>query len=171
MKKNKRIDEIIRVDLAGEKGAIQIYKGQLAVLKNKPLSKEILTMLEKEQEHYKKFVELLLEYKVRPTLLDPIWNMGAYGLGVISAALGKKATMACTEAVEEVIIDHYERQAKFLKNKDTALHKITQKFAADEKEHMDLAKEFDTGQDILHRTFKLGIKTLSKIAIRVSEKI
>ena len=60
MKKNKRIDEIIRVDLAGEKGAIQIYKGQLAVLKNKPLSKEILTMLEKEQEHYKKFVELLL---------------------------------------------------------------------------------------------------------------
>lgn len=171
MTHKKKIDEIIRVDLAGEKGAIEIYKGQLAIIKDKKLSKEIKIMLEKEQEHFEKFSELLIKYKVRPTVLDPIWKAGAFGLGAVSAFLGKKATMACTEAVEEVIIDHYQNQSKFLKGKDEALRKVTEKFALDEKSHMHKAKEFDTGTDVFHKVFKLGVKTLSKVAIKVSEKI
>ena len=143
MKIRKKIEEIIRVDLAGEKGAIAIYKGQLAIIKDKSLSQEIRNMLKKEEEHYKKFSELLIKYRVRPTILDPIWEKGAFGLGLISAALGKKATMACT-AVKEVIIDHYENQAKYLKGKDNYLEKITKKFADDEKDHMLQAKKYDT---------------------------
>ena len=79
--------------------------------------------------------------------------------------------MACTEAVEEVIVEHYESQAKFLKGVDNNLSKITKKFANDEKDHMIKAKNYGTGSDPLHKAFKVGVKNLSKIAIRVSEKL
>lgn len=171
MNVKKKINQIIRVDLAGEKGAIEIYKGQLAIIKDKTLSKEIKAMMVKEEEHYKKFKELLVSYRVRPTVLDPLWKVGAYGLGVVSATLGKKATMACTEAVEEVIIDHYQNQSKYLKEKDKSLSKITGKFALEEKDHMHIAKNYDTGNDPFHKTFKIAVKALSKIAIKISEKI
>ena len=135
------------------------------------MSNEIKKMLKKEEEHFNKFSELLIKYRVRPTVLDPIWKTGAFGLGLLSAALGKKATMACTEAVEEVIIDHYQSQAKYLKGKDSTLEKITKKFANDEKDHMLQAKNYDTGSDVFHKIFKLSVKSLSKFAIKVSEKI
>ena len=89
MSHRNKIEEIIRVDLAGEKGAIEIYKGQLAIIKNQSLSKEIKKMLKKEEEHFNKFSELQIKYRVRPTILDPIWKTGAFGLGLLSAALGK----------------------------------------------------------------------------------
>ena len=171
MKYKKKIDQIIRVDLAGEKGAIGIYKGQLAIIKDKSFSEEINKMLKKEEEHFKKFSELLIKYRVRPTVLDPLWEKGAFGLGLLSAALGKKATMACTEAVEEVIIDHYQNQAKYLKGKDNNLAKVTRQFAEDEKDHMHQAKNYDTGNDFFHKAFKIGVKSLSKLAIKLSEKI
>ena len=170
MSKNK-IKEIIRVNQAGELGAIQIYKGQLAVLKNKSLSKHLRDMLEKENKHYEKFNELVLTYKVRPTILSPLWRAGAFGLGVFTAMMGKKATLACTEAVEEVIIDHYEKQSAYLKGKDSELSKLTKKFCKEEKEHLDFANEHDTGNDLFHKTLKKGIKIISKTAIKISEKI
>ena len=119
-------------------------------------------MLIKEEEHFKKFSELLVKYKVRPTILDPLWKLGAFSLGIVSASLGKKATMACTEAVEEVIIDHYQKQTQYLKGKDDNLAKITKKFCEEEKEHLDFASEHDTGNDLFHNTLKKGIKLLSK---------
>ena len=167
----KRIKEIIRVNQAGELGAIQIYKGQLAVLKKKPISRELNEMLEKEYNHYETFNKLIIDYKVRPTALNPIWKVGAYGIGVITAMMGKKATMACTEAVEEVIINHYEKQTEYLKDKDKKLSKITKKFCAEEKEHLNLAKKHDTGSDLFHTALKLGIKNISKAAIKISEKV
>tara|TARA_Y100000589_G_scaffold329263_2_gene375307 strand:+ start:725 stop:1234 length:510 start_codon:yes stop_codon:yes gene_type:complete len=167
----KRVEQIIRVDQAGELGAINIYKGQLAVLKRKKISKELREMLEQEETHYKKFSELLLEYDVRPTILSPIWKVGAFGLGVITAALGPKATMACTEAVEEVIVKHYLNQAEFLKNRDKKLYRVTKKFAREEQEHMEISKKHDTGQDKPHKILKNGIKKLSRLAIRLSERI
>ena len=166
----KRIREIIRVNQAGELGAIQIYKGQLAVLKNKPIANDLKDMLSKEKKHYDKFNELLNSYEVRPTIFSPIWKTGAFGLGVITAILGKKATHACTEAVEEVIIDHYQKQTQYLKGKDNSLAKITKKFCEEEKEHLDFASEHDTGNDLFHSALKKGIKLLSKSAIKISEK-
>ena len=167
----RKINEIIRVNQAGELGAIHIYKGQLAVLKKKTISKELNDMLEKEFTHYETFNKLIIEYKVRPTALSPLWKIGAYGLGVVTAIMGEKATMACTEAVEEVIINHYEEQTKYLKNKDKKLSKITKQFCKEEKEHLDLAKKFDTGSDFFHKALKSTIKKISKIAIKVSEKV
>ncbi len=166
-----RIKEFIRVDQAGELGAIKIYQGQLAVLKNKPIAKELKQMLDKEMKHYETFNSLILEYKVRPTALRPIWELGAFSLGALTAIMGKKATMACTEAVEEVIIKHYEEQSNYLKNKDERLRRITKKFCKEEKEHLDLSKNHNTGNDFFHNSLKKSIKKISKLAIKLSEKI
>ena len=171
MKKNKKIEEIIRIDQAGELGAIQIYKGQLAVLKNKKISKVLLEMLEQENRHYSTFNKLIIEKNVRPTLLNPIWKIGAYSLGVITAIMGPKCTMACTEAVEEVIIKHYEDQTNYLKKINNNLYKTTSKFAKEEKDHMDVAKSHDTGNTGFHKLLKIGVRSISKAAIKISEKI
>ncbi len=168
---NKKIKEIIRVNQAGELGAIQIYKGQLAVLKKKYISKELNEMLQKEFVHYKTFNKLIIDYQVRPTAFSPIWRAGAFGLGVVTAVMGKKATMACTEAVEEVIINHYEEQTKYLKNKDKTLYKITKKFCKEEEAHLEAARQHDTGSDFFHKTLKAGIKKLTKVAIKISKKV
>ena len=167
----KKIKEIIRVDQAGELGAIKIYEGQLAVLRNKSISKELNEMLEKEKKHFETFNKLILQYRVRPTALSPIWKIGGFGLGAITAIMGEKATMACTEAVEEVIISHYEKQYKYLKGKDEKLRKITSKFCKEEKEHLNISKSYDTGKDFFHKNLKSSIKMISKIAIKLSEKI
>jgi len=171
MSVKKKISEIIRVNQAGELGAIQIYKGQLAVLKNKKISKELKNMLEKEHIHYQTFNDLLFSYRVRPTALSSIWKTGAYGLGVITAVMGKKATMACTEAVEEVIIEHYEKQSNYLKGKDDKLSRLTKRFCKEEKEHLDTAKTHETGNDFFHNTLKKGIRVISKTAIIISKKL
>lgn len=167
----KKIREIVRVNQAGELGAIQIYKGQLAVLRNKPISKEIIAMLKQEERHYQTFSNLLTEHNIRPTFFYPIWKVGAYGLGVFTAMLGKEATMACTEAVEEVIVQHYEKQSKYLKKNKNNLYKITTKFAREEKEHMDIANKLGTGKGFKYRLLKSGIKSISKIAIKIAKKI
>tara|TARA_A100001015_G_scaffold308473_1_gene406170 strand:+ start:2594 stop:3103 length:510 start_codon:yes stop_codon:yes gene_type:complete len=167
----RKIEEIIRVDQAGELGAINIYKGQLAVLKRKKLAPTIRKMLLQEEEHYEKFSALLLQHKVRPTLLSPFWKLGAFGLGIFTASLGPKATMACTEAVEEVIVKHYLDQSYFLKNKNKELSDLTKKLASEEEDHMRISKDHGTGNNIGHKILKFGIKKISKIAIRLSEKI
>ena len=108
--KNK-LDKILRVDHAGEVGAAKIYEGQLKVLGKTDVGPMIQHMKDQEKEHLDTFHELLNEHEVRPTVMLPIWNLAGYGLGIISAAMGKKAAMACTIAVEEVIGKHYEKQA------------------------------------------------------------
>ncbi len=166
-----RVKEILRVNHAGELGAIQIYKGQLAVLKNKSVSKEIKKMLNQEIRHYETFCNILLERNIRPSLLSPIWKTGGFGIGVVTAVLGKDATMACTEAVEEVIVKHYEKQTEYLKNGKNDLYKITSQFAKEEKEHMDMAGKIKNTDNLGIKMLKFGIKSLSKIAIKVAEKV
>ena len=122
---NKQLlDEIIRVDHAGEYGATKIYSGQLAVFgKNSPIGKTIQQMANQEQKHINTFDRLIVKKRVRPTVLMPLWNLAGFALGVTTAMMGKKAAMACTVAVEDVIGKHYEKQAKELGDKEPALKK------------------------------------------------
>ena len=111
----KLIEEIIRVDHAGEHGATQIYRGQLAIFKeNTEFGKEIKEMADQEEIHKSTFDEYIVKESVKPTILFPFWNLAGYALGLGTALMGKKAAMACTVAVEEVIGQHYEEQAKEL---------------------------------------------------------
>ena len=168
----KLIDEIIRVDHAGEYGATKIYAGQLIVFgKNSKIGKTIKHMANQEQKHIDTFNKLIIEKRVRPTALMPLWNLTGYLLGITTALMGKKAAMACTVAVEDVIGKHYEKQAKQLGNKDPKLKKIILEFRDDELEHHDIGIEHEAektpGYNILSKVIKIGCKT----AIEISKKI
>ncbi len=173
-KKTQRqvLEEIIRVDHAGEYGATRIYDGQIAVFgKNSKIGKTIHHMAEQEQEHIDKFNELILEHRVRPTALLPVWNIAGYALGASTALLGEKAAMACTVAVEKVIGDHYQEQLELLEDDHKDLKKTISKFRDDELEHHDIGIEHDAestpGYKIMSKIIELGCKT----AIAISKKV
>ena len=135
---------MIRVDHAGEYGAVRIYQGQLAVLKRRSGSdasvETIEHMAEQEQRHLKAFDTLVNERRVRPTALEPVWRIAGFALGAATAALGEKAAFACTAAVEEVIDEHYAAQIAALEDgRDPALKAAVEDFRADEAAHRDTA--------------------------------
>ena len=166
------LEEIIRVDHAGEYGATKIYEGQIAIFgKKTKIGKTIQHMADQEQEHITKFKKLIVTERVRPTALLPLWNIAGYALGAGTALLGEKAAMACTVAVEKVIGEHYQKQTKLLKNDQKKLKSTIKKFAADELEHHDIGIAHDAestpGYKILTKVIEIGCKT----AIAVSKKI
>ena len=166
------LEEIIRVDHAGEYGATRIYDGQIAVFgKNSKIGKTIQHMADQEQEHIETFQQLIVSNRVRPTALLPVWNVAGYALGAATAMMGEKAAMACTVAVEKVIGEHYHEQQSLLENDQKKLKKIIKKFEADELEHHDIGIAHDAektpGYKILSKIIEMGCKT----AIAVSKKI
>jgi ubiquinone biosynthesis monooxygenase Coq7 len=167
------IEAMIRVDHAGEYGAVRIYEGQLAVLRRRG-SASVATiehMAEQEQRHLKAFDQLVNERKVRPTALEPVWRIAGFALGAATAALGEKAAFACTAAVEEVIDEHYAAQITALEGKDEALKATVEDFRADEMAHRDEAlkqgAEQAPGYKLLSETIKAGCR----LAIKLSERI
>ena len=152
------LEEIIRVDHAGEYGATRIYDGQIAIFgKNSKIGKTIQHMADQEQEHIQKFEELIVKNRVRPTALIPVWNVAGYALGVSTALLGEKAAMACTVAVETVIGNHYGEQLSLLEDDQKELKKTIKKFKADELEHHDIGIAHDAHMAVT--TLKLGFLT------------
>ncbi len=168
-KKSKKIEEIIRVNHAGEFGAKRIYQGQLSVLKDHP---EIKHMLEQELHHLDYFEKEIVKRKIRPTILSPIWNIAGFALGALTARLGEKAAMACTVAVEEVIGEHYQDQLNNLKDDkdEKELRKKISKFRDEELEHRDKGIEFDAHQAPAYPILTGFIKLASKTAIMLSKK-
>ena len=166
------LEEIIRVDHAGEFGATRIYDGQIAIFGTKSkIGKTIKHMADQEQEHIETFEKLILNHRVRPTALLPIWNVAGYILGATTAMMGEKAAMACTVAVEKVIGEHYNKQLSLLKEDHKKLKATIKKFAQDELEHHDIGIAHDAektpGYTILTKFIEMGCKT----AIAVSKKI
>jgi len=171
----KILEEIIRVDHAGERGAIKIYEGQLLALKtikqDESLKDKIEEMKEQEKEHLEYFEKEIQKRKIKPTYLLPLWDVMSVALGFGSALLGKKATMLCTASVEEVIDGHYKNQLKKLGNDEKNLKKKIEKFKEDEVSHKNIAYEFGATNKGLYSIMDKIIQTGSRIAITISEKI
>ena len=165
-----RISRILRVDHAGELGARRIYDGQLAVLGKHPVAEEIRHMRDQEQEHLDTFQDLLNKHAVRPTLLSPFWNGAGFMLGMVTAAMGTKAAMACTIAVEEVIGTHYDRQAATLP-KDDALAKTLLRFRDEELEHRDTARDHEGEKAIGYPVMRRVIQAGCRLAIKIAERV
>jgi 3-demethoxyubiquinol 3-hydroxylase len=165
---------MIRVDHAGEYGAVRIYEGQLAVLGRREGAKKsaqaIRKMARQEQDHLKAFDQLINERRVRPTALAPVWHMAGFALGAATALLGEKAAMACTAAVEEVIDDHYASQIARIEGDDD-LKKRIEAFRADEIAHRDEALARGAQDAPGYRLLSSAIKAGCKIAIKLSERI
>lgn len=166
------LDQIIRVDHAGEYGATRIYDGQIAVFgKDSKIGKTIQHMADQEQEHIDKFNELLVEKRVRPTALLPLWNIAGFALGAGTALMGEKSAMACTVAVEKVIGEHYREQQDLLEDDEKELKKTIAKFEKDELEHHDIGIEHDAESAIGYRIMSKAIEIGCKTAIAISKKI
>jgi len=169
--KDELIDNIIRVDQAGEYGAVRIYEGQLAVLGKGPKGDMIRHMKEQEDVHLETFSKMVSERRVRPTVLTPLWHIAGFALGAGTALLGEKAAMACTVAVEETIDEHYQDQIAKLGDDEAELRDTCIKFREEELEHRDLGLEHGAesapGYPILSRMVKFS----TSMAIRLSEKI
>jgi 3-demethoxyubiquinol 3-hydroxylase len=171
----RRLAEMIRVDHAGEYGAVQIYRGQLAVFRNQTGKDRVADLVAEmeagEKSHLETFDRLIVERGVRPTALAPVWRVMGFGLGAATALMGEKAAHACTAAVEEAIEEHYAAQARALDGVDAELKGVVEKFRLEELEHRDTAinegAKNATGYGLLSGAIKLGCR----IAIRVSEKI
>jgi ubiquinone biosynthesis monooxygenase Coq7 len=167
------IAAMIRVDHAGEYGAVRIYEGQLAVMgaSKTKTADAIRHMAQQEREHLKRFDILVNERRVRPTALHPVWQVAGFALGAATALMGEKAAMACTEAVEEVIDRHYADQIERLKTTDPALRKTVESFRADEIAHRDTAIAHGSGQAAGHRLLTGVIKAGCRVAIALSTRI
>lgn len=165
---------MIRVDHAGEYGAVRIYEGQLAVLEGRPGAKKTVQAVRKmagqEQEHLKAFDRLINERRVRPTALGPVWHVAGFALGAATALLGEKAAMACTAAVEEVIDRHYAQQVERLDQDDDLKNRI-EKFRAEEVAHRDEALAHGAEEAPGYRLLAATIKAGCRLAIRLSERI
>jgi ubiquinone biosynthesis monooxygenase Coq7 len=171
----RALDEMIRVDHAGEFGAVQIYRGQRAVfdrIDGKRHAAGLIADMEAgEAEHLSTFDRLLAERGVRPTIMSPLWRAAGYGLGVATALMGEKAAHACTEAVEEVIEEHYGRQSAALDGVDNQLKGIVDRFRADEIAHRDTAIEQGAREAFGYTVLSAVIRVGCRAAIRISEKI
>ena len=165
------IARFLRVDHAGELGAKRIYEGQIAVLKNHPVADEIQHMKEQEQVHLDTFENLLNDYEVRPSALTPFWNAAGFALGAVTAAMGPKAAMACTIAVEEVIGEHYQDQANKLGDDEAELRATIAQFRDQELEHRDTAIDHDGEQAVGYPVMRKVIQVGCKTAIRLAERL
>lgn len=167
----ERIARIIRVDQAGEYGAKRIYDGQLAVLGRSKSAETIRQMADQELHHMETFDRIMNERHVRPTLLSPLWHVAGFALGAGTALMGEKAAMACTEAVEEVIDEHYGAQAAELEDDEAELRETIEAFRADELEHRDTARAHDAAGAPGYDLLTAGIKAGSRLAIWLSARI
>ena len=176
MKNSKtRTEEFIRVDHAGERGAVKIYEGQLlalnTIVKDDDLKKTIEEMKIHEKEHCEFFENEIKKRKIKPTKFLPLWDLLGVGLGFGSTILGKKAAMLCTASVEEVIDEHYQNQIDQLGSDEKNLKKKIIKFRKDELHHKDIAYDKGATKKGLYSIMDKIIKAGSKVAINISEKI
>jgi ubiquinone biosynthesis monooxygenase Coq7 len=169
------VERVIRVDQAGEFGAVRIYEGQLAALRwtgrtRTDTHRKISAMARAEREHRRVFDKILVERRVRPTVLQPLWSVAGFALGAATALMGDKAAMACTVAVEETIDEHYAHQAAALGDDEAELRGTIEKFRAEEIEHKETALAAGAEQAPAYETLTSAIKAGSRLAIWLSTR-
>lgn len=169
----QKLHQALRVNHAGEYGAKQIYKGQMAVFKmkgDKETTGLIKHMQNQEDAHFDYFDQKIIDEKVRPTIMQPIWQVAGFALGFVTAAMGKKAAMACTVAVEEVIDEHYKNQLNTLEDCEELKENI-EKFRQEELEHRNIGLQNHAEDLAIYKPLSFLIKNASKLAIAISSKI
>ena len=163
---------MIRVDQAGEYGATRIYAGQLAVLRrNAPETKLIARMAAQEQRHLQRFDRLMAERRVRPTALQPMWDVAGFTLGAVTALMSEKAALACTDAVETEIDRHYAEQLAELGEDDTELSATIAEFQAEEVEHRDTARAAGSADAAGYPLLTAAIRAGCRAAIALSKRV
>ena len=165
------VARMLRVDHAGEYGAARIYAGQLAVLRRSATAPVLREMQAQERQHLDRFVDLIVQRRVRPTALLPLWHVAGFALGAATAALGERAAMACTVAVEEAIDAHYAEQIAALDDSEDELRTTLHSFRDDELRHREVALQRGAEQAPAYRLMSAAIKRGCRLAIRISQRL
>ena len=165
------VERIVRVDHAGEYGAVRIYAGQLAVLRRSAKAEVVREMAAQEQEHLRVFDDLVVRRRVRPTVMLPFWHVAGFALGAVTAALGERAAMACTVAIEEAIDAHYAGQIEALDESEAPLRETITRFRDEELKHRDIGLEHGARELPGYRLLTGAIKAGCRAAIAISERI
>jgi ubiquinone biosynthesis monooxygenase Coq7 len=165
------VARMLRVDHAGEYGAARIYAGQLAVLRRSDKAPVLREMQAQEKEHLDRLAELIVRRRVRPTAMLPLWHLAGFALGAATAALGERAAMACTVAVEDAIEVHYAEQIAALDDTEHELRDTLEKFRGDELAHRDTGLQHGAEQAPGYRLLSAAIRRGCRMAIRISERI
>lgn len=172
--KKQAIDRMIRVDQAGEYGAQKIYEGQMRALRHLPVYHTLKEMHEHEKRHLDYFTEEMKKRATRPTVMLPFWHIGGYAMGFVTGMLGEKAAMACTVAVEEVIGEHYANQEEYLReycdDEKDLLHHVTE-FKEEELEHKEIGVNHDAENAPFYPVIYSVIKSITRLAVKISERI
>ena len=165
-------ESMLRVNQAGEYGAARIYAGQLAVLgRSTPAAHQIARMAAQEQRHLDRFNALMAERRVRPTALQPLWNVAGFALGAATALMSEKAAMACTDAIETEIDRHYSEQLEDLESSDPELAADIAEFQAEELEHRETARQHGAQEALAYPLLSAAIRTGCRVAIELSKRI
>ncbi len=160
--RKKLYEQMVRVNHAGEYGAQYIYSGQIRFSKDENLLRELRRISKEEKEHLDYFEKLIVEERIRPTLMNSIWKYGGYSMGAITALMGKDYVLACTEAVEEEIVEHYRSQLEAIDiKKKRQFSKKIKKFLADEDEHRSFGSQ--------HKRKSFGIKIFKEFIRRITQ--
>lgn len=165
------MERIIRVDHAGEFGALRIYAGQLAILRRSASAETVRGMQAQEQQHLEAFSELMLQRRVRPSALLPFWHLAGFALGAATAILGERSAMACTVAVEEAIDTHYALQIEALDETESDLRERIARYRQEERHHRDIGLQHGAREAPLYRLMSAAIKAGCRAAIVLSERV
>lgn len=163
---------MLRVNQAGEYGATRIYAGQLAVMGDRtPTARSIAGMAAQEERHRKHFDAMIAARGVRPTALQPFWDIAGFALGAVTAAIGPEAAMACTAAIETEIDKHYAEQLEQLGEDDPELSSAIAEFQAEEVEHRDAAIAAGAENAFAYPLLSGAIRLGCRAAIALSKRI
>ena len=165
------VHSMIRVNQAGEYGAVRIYAGQLAVLGDSEDGPVLREMADQERKHLDAFNRMIVERRVRPTAMTPVWHVAGFALGAATALMGREAAMACTVAVEEAIDEHYADQAAMLDDSEAELKKTIEDFRADELAHKDTALAHNAEAAPAYPLLTRAIRDISRTAIWISKRV
>lgn len=168
---HRLLEEVIRVDQAGEYGAKRIYQGQMDFIKDPAAKKLIAHMAQQEETHLAHFNQLMRQHRVRPTLLTPLWHVAGYALGAATAMMGKEAAMACTVAVESVIDEHYAAQQHALGSTEPELVQSIEAFRQEEMEHHNTGLAQGAEEAPAYPVLSTAIKGATRLAIWLSRRI
>ncbi len=168
----KGVDRIIRVDHAGEQGAIQIYSAQLKVSRifYKDIVPKLEEMLSHEKQHFKTFDSLLKTRRVRRCYALKFWAVGGFMLGFFTALLGRNAIWVCTNSIETTVLHHLDWQLSFLKEHDQVAHDAVLSIKADEEAHQEFGQNNGT-DSVIYKPIFWMVRRSTEAAIWLSTKL
>jgi ubiquinone biosynthesis monooxygenase Coq7 len=173
MSSTLEVERILRVDHAGERGAVSIYKAQIMVARylwpsHVPALQE---MLSHELAHFALFKAELERRNIRACYALGLWNIGGAVLGFITALLGPKAIWSCTAAIEQTVYKHLLEQMAFLERHDSAALLAVQSIEQDEKSHLAHALDQGGGPIGTNRLIWALVSSSTFIAIWLSQRL